>query len=189
MMSLQEIGALMPRSSESDVQIPWATIESSWDFTFPSDYRSFIDSYGAGAIEDYLEILEPRSWDAEAVGDGMPAETRNARLGWTVEPKRDFPVSSEPMLVAWGVDASADLLCWDTARPNPEDWPVIVWSRGDAVWRKYECGMLEFLGQVLRADLPSNPLGDEALWNTTPAKFVSKVEEARLLNEGIDPWE
>jgi hypothetical protein len=143
-------------------------------------------TYGAGTIQDYLEIFEPEPWDAQSIGDGMSPETKNARKHWENEPSSATP---PPVLIAWGVDASADILCWDASATVPEKWPVLVWNRGALEWRRYECGMVEFLRRTLQGDLDSDPLGDAALWGSQRAKFLSREQEDRLLDEGIDPWE
>ncbi|MFI9340798.1 SMI1/KNR4 family protein [Streptomyces sp. NPDC052773] len=189
MSALGELAAMMPSPQDGGPSVPWEELEASWGAPFPSDYRAFMETYGPGAIEDYLEILQPATWDAQRTGSGMSPGTKNARKGWDLEPTKAFSVVSPPVLIAWGVDASADVLCWDASGPVPDEWPVLVWKRGAHEWRRYECGMVEFLRRTLQGELESNPLGDAALWGRQRAKFLSREEEERLLDEGIDPWE
>lgn len=191
MSTLHELTAMMPPPSCAvGPPVSWEQLEVSWGVPFPGDYRAFMATYGAGAIEDYLEILEPEPWDAQRIGDGMSPETRTARMCWEAERTRvAFSVVSPPVLITWGVDASADLLCWDASGPVPEEWPVLVWKRGAHEWRRYACGMVEFLRRTLHGEGDGNPLGDAALWGRRRAKFLSREEEHRLLDEGIDPWE
>ncbi|KRV46623.1 hypothetical protein AQ490_12185 [Wenjunlia vitaminophila] len=190
MSILDELAAMMPPSSQGGgPSVSWEEHEASWGVPFPSDYRAFIGSYGAGAIEGYLVILEPEPWEAQRIGDGMSPETENARNTWDREPAKDLSVDSPPALITWGVSASADILCWDASGAVPEEWPVLVRNRGSHEWRRYECGMVEFLRRTLQGELDSNPLGDLALWRNQRAKFLSREEEERLFGEGIDPWE
>ncbi|MEU5162038.1 hypothetical protein AB0G74_20875 [Streptomyces sp. NPDC020875] len=163
---------------ETPEPLDWGVISGSWGLsTFPSDFRQFMAVYGPGAIEDFLEILAPEPWDEQQVGDGFSAETRTARLTWDKEPERNFEVPPEPRLIAWGVDAAADILCWDASLSHPDDWPVVVWNRGTGGWSRYDMGMAEFLFRTLRAEFDECPLGDTSLWGVGEAEFMSAADE------------
>ncbi|MDQ1008828.1 hypothetical protein QFZ82_003313 [Streptomyces sp. V4I23] len=95
---------------------------------------------------------------------------------------------TQPRLIAWGSDAAADILCWDASGDDPASWPVLVYNRGKGVWRRYDCGMVEFLVRVMRAEFPACPLSDLSLWGSHPVLFLSQSEEERLLEQGLDHW-
>ncbi|GGN90595.1 hypothetical protein GCM10011579_086620 [Streptomyces albiflavescens] len=59
----------------------------------------------------------------------------------------------EPGADRLGVDSSADILCWGASGEDPGIWPVLVYNRDDSLWSRYDCGMVEFLSRLLRADL------------------------------------
>jgi signal peptidase I len=71
-------------------------------------------------------------------------------------------VGVDPELSAWGVDASADILCWDasgvdpTPRPQPGRCPL-------AAVRPWKA---EFLSRTLRAEFDECPLGSDDLWGS-----------------------
>lgn len=67
-------------------------------------------------------------------------------------------------------------------------WPVLVYNRGDALWYRYDCGMVQFLLQVLRAEFDKCSLGDLSLWGRDSATFLNRREEERLWKKGVDPW-
>ncbi|WP_445045449.1 SMI1/KNR4 family protein [Streptomyces sp. SAS_272] len=164
----------------------WEIIESSWGMRFPSEYKQFVSVYGEGGVSDYLTFLLPeRNLGGESSVAGMSAEARNARQLWEGASMDVAPSSS---LVAWGVDASADILCWLALSDDPEEWHVVVWNQDDARWREYPCGMVEFLCRVFRAEFDECPLGALTLWAGLSPKFLHVNEERRLRAAGLDPW-
>lgn len=190
MTGLEALRQLMPPTAESDTAVDWNRLSESWGREFPPDYRRFIELYGAGAVEDYLEILGPeaRGGEPEPTTDGMLDETANAEHAWTSARKAFEPAGAAPELIAWGVDASADILCWDASEGDPGKWPVLVYNRGDALWRRYDCGMTDFLVRVLGRDFAECPLGDLALWGKRSPTFLNRREERRRRERGLDPW-
>lgn len=181
---------LMPPPAESDTSVDWGRMRETWGKEFPPDYRQFIEVYGAGAIENCLTIEEPepRGGRQKSEYGGMQHETANAELTWGLVQKSPELAGTHPELIAWGADAGADILCWDASADDPSTWPVLVSNRGDSLWRRYDCGMVEFLLRTLRADFDECPLSDLSLWGTQPAVFLNEREEERLLKQGLDPW-
>lgn len=181
---------LVPPTAESDTSVDWDQMRHAWGKEFPPDYRRFIEAYGAGTMEDYLVVLnpEPKGGQPKAELSGMLHETANADSAWAREPKSPELARTEPELIAWGADASSDILCWDATGDDPGAWPVLVRNRDDNLWRRYDCGMVEFLARMLGADLDRNPLGDLALWGAQSAIFLNEREEERRLEQGLDPW-
>ncbi|WP_093777593.1 SMI1/KNR4 family protein [Streptomyces sp. yr375] len=178
-------GIMPPGPGAGDV-VDWDVIESSWGTRFPSDYKEFVSVYGQGSVGDYLALLLPeRNLGDESPVEGMSAETRNARHACKAAPSHELQPSS---LVAWGVDASADIICWSMAGGDPDGWFMAVWNQDDARWREYSCGMVEFLCRVFRADFDECPLGSLSLWGNESPKFVHRDEERRLRVAGMDPW-
>ncbi len=61
----------------------------------------------------------------------MANETEVAREAWSWVRKARELAEARPELIAWGGDASADLLCWDASGEDPGRWPVLVYDRDD----------------------------------------------------------
>jgi hypothetical protein len=190
MSAWETLQRLMPSTAESDTSVDWARVEESWEKRFPPDYRQFIEVYGAGAIENYLSVQEPEIKGGRQKSEfgGMQHETVNAQHAWATIEKSSELAGATPELIAWGSDASADILCWDSSGADSSTWPVLVHNRDDSLWRRYECGMVEFLTRILRADFDECPLGGLPLWGTQPATFLNEREEQRRLKQGLDPW-
>lgn len=187
---VETLRRLMPPPAETDTPADWARLEESWGTKFPSDYQQFMALYGAGTVGDYLAILEPQARaDGPGSGtDGMVRETATAEFTWAKTRKSPQLAGANPVLLAWAVDSSADILCWDGSGEDPDDWPVLVFNRDDMIWQRYECRMVDFLVRVLRSDFDECPLGGLNLWGIGSTRFLTPREEKRLLRAGLDPW-
>ncbi|MET7328969.1 SMI1/KNR4 family protein [Nonomuraea sp. NPDC005650] len=184
MAGMEAIKRLMPPPVGGGLSVDWARLAESWGKKgFPSDYVDFIQTYGGGAVHDFLAVISPEPKGGDPVTDGMLNETWNAEALWA-ESTYAWQKSAElanatPELITWGVDATADLLCWDAAGDDPESWPVIVWNRGDDLWRRYDCGMVEFLTRTLRADFDECPLNGLFIWGVSPVDFKPERPRSR----------
>ncbi|MCZ4103020.1 SMI1/KNR4 family protein [Streptomyces sp. H39-C1] len=180
----------MPHPAESNTSVDWDRMSQTWGKEFPPDYRQFIERYGPGTIQNYLVIELPEYRDAQSASPsgGMLLETVNAEAAWDREEKSPELDGTDPELITWGVDASSDLLCWDTSADDPRTWPVLVRNRDDGLWRRYDCGMVEFLARTLLGKFAECPLGDLSLWAKRSAFYLNAHEEERLRKQGLDPW-
>ncbi|MEH0546952.1 SMI1/KNR4 family protein [Streptomyces sp. B21-105] len=184
---LEEVRRIMPTHPGAGDSVDWDAIEASWRTRFPSDYKEFMAEYGEGAIDDYLALLAPETHvgPGDASYMGMQLESANAEDVWRAAKSRAAEI---PRLIAWGVDSSADILCWLATDSDPDKWLVVVWGRGDARWTEYACGMLEFLCRLFRAEFDECPVGDLTLWGNASPRFLHRDEEQRLRASGLDPW-
>lgn len=180
----------MPPPAAPDSTVNWGELSRSWGKDFPPDYRRFMDLYGPGTIQRFLVLgaPEPKGAPSDPRTGGTAHETANAILTWTRVRKEPALRGVTPELIAWGVDTSADILCWDATDEDPSRWPVLVYNRDDMIWRRYDCGMVEFLLRVLRAEFDECPLGDLSIWGHASVTFLTRKEQERRLKAGFDPW-
>lgn len=171
--------------------IDWDSIQSAYGTAFPGDFREFIDRIGSGSIEDQLVVLAPRLNESQP--DAVSRFSRDAIIeadryeGWeSREMAQRYPLAK---MLIWGDTVGADTLCWFTDDPDPDAWPVAVFSRSSLMWSLHRCGMSGFLTQVLTGDLPDSPLSDESLLGWGEARFLHSRDEKTLYEAGIDPWE
>lgn len=190
MTEWENLQKIMPPVTDCDGSVDWDRMSESWGREFPPDYQQFISLYGPGTIQNYLVIPLPEYKDGPLISphSGMAQETKNAEAAWERDEKTPSLEGSHPNLIAWGVDASSDLLCWDASGNSPSIWPVLVRKRGDGLWRRYDCGMVEFLVSTLGGDFDECPLGDLSLWGKPSVLYLTKHEQHRLLAAGLDPW-
>ncbi|MFD8696409.1 SMI1/KNR4 family protein [Kitasatospora purpeofusca] len=170
--------------------VDWIAAEKVHGTSFPSDYRAFVAAFGNGSIE-------------EMVGVHLPATSDELQFGTlsrlSDEALADFAVNQwapadrgryrlEDLLI-WGWTGAADTLCWITADPDPDRWPVAVYSRGDHEWSVYPCGMAEFLLKLLRDEWPQCPISDSSLQGMPDPRFLHNKDEAAAWELGNNPWE
>lgn len=184
---LKEVVSFLHEGGAAGDVVDWQTEAADLGVaSFPRDYQEFVAAFGAGSFEDIFFVSIPRS--------GTPAAPLT--VGWLPDPGamddwQDPRARSRYLLadmLVWGQTSGADTLCWVTTDPDPQRWPVAVWARQDGGWAIYECGMVEFLLRVLRADFAACPLSVTTLWGRGNARFLNFRDEERLLDEGVDPW-
>lgn len=151
----------------------------------PSDYSWLMETYGAGGIDGYITILDPGG-DGGFAGS-VRQETRTARDAWrTWNGSAVTGTTVEP--IAWGVSASADLLCWNPSNAEPDEWTVLVWSRSSTSWHELPFGVLEFLIAIVDDSLHPWLLGDVGIKGKRHLRFLSFEEERQSWMNDVDPW-
>ncbi|WP_328926110.1 hypothetical protein OG429_16725 [Streptomyces sp. NBC_00190] len=184
--------AVMPAHDGADEQVDWDALRGAWRVGFPSDYRAFMTTYGAGGIDDAFSVLTPEAATQPAFGQelgSMAGETATMRHLWATEGGPDGTTAGPDSVIAWGVSCGADILGWVAVDEDPDHWPVIVWERhGRPHWKIYDCGMAEFLRRLFVEGFDECPLSDASLWGEPAPHFVHWREEQRRWESGIDPY-
>ncbi|MFF3377887.1 hypothetical protein ACFYXF_33680 [Streptomyces sp. NPDC002680] len=188
---LRGIVSLLDEGGVAGDAVDWEASAVTLGVTsFPDDYQEFVSAFGAGSIEESLFVSIPRPGAVSTpltVGRLPEAALRSNSMGVWQESGNGSRYRLEDMLV-WGQTNSADSLCWVTADPDPDRWPVAVWERQAGGWKVHGCGITEFLLRLLQGDFPECPVSDEALWGIQRARFLNIRDEERLLDAGVDPW-
>jgi hypothetical protein len=97
----------------------WAEVESRLGTALPSDYTRMVETFGEGAFDGFLDLIQ--------------------------EPWTDL---REDRLLIWAGTEHEDLYCWRTDGDDPDRWPVVVRSfDGEDVSFGY--GAAEFVCRVL----------------------------------------
>ncbi|MCF2528694.1 SMI1/KNR4 family protein [Yinghuangia soli] len=156
---------------------------------YPTDYVEFLRVYGACTIEGEVVIAQP-----DAIADlPLPSPTTERLTEQACADWAEFPgggiargQATAPVR-AWGYDADGAQLCWATDAEEPDDWPVVVLSRGQLEWVRYDCGMVEYLLRVLRAEPAEQPQAARAIWGVAAPRVVGRQEELRRVAAGLDP--
>ncbi|MFJ3900933.1 SMI1/KNR4 family protein [Streptomyces sp. NPDC090025] len=178
--------------------VDWTAVEADYGLVFPADYKAFVDRFGAGTLGEDVFVSVPRVGRPAAAltVDRLPEDTlrEEGMANWQDASLPDRP-DLRDMLV-WGESSGADALCWMTAGPDPDAWPVAVWSRHHGGWARYPYGMTEFLTNILTDGFADGfadgsaefPLSDESLRGAGSTPYVNLEAENRLRDAGIDPW-
>ncbi|MFF3467707.1 SMI1/KNR4 family protein [Streptomyces sp. NPDC001984] len=178
---IAQLRDLMPPHDGAGDSVDWQQVERVWGVTFPQDYKEFVATYGEGETDAFLTFLVPGPAEGPVPSGAMAQETAVARRMWLEEPPAGYGSPATPPVIAWGVNARADLLCWVTGEQDPGRWPVAVWSRGHLAWSVHDCGMLEYLVRLFRGEIDPMWADDDV------RRFVHVREVQRLLALGINP--
>lgn len=188
--SLKPLASLVSAEHGADEQVDWLAAEEALGAALPSDYKAFMSVYGAGGIGE-LGILGPlpvdfMQWDPGNILDSTPA----FRDLWDREGGVPGIAADSGSVLPWGSGCNANELGWLMLDSDPDNWPVVAWRRqisyGDTRWKLFDCGMVDFLVKMMRAEFDECPLGDASLWGRT-APFVHWREEQRRWLAGLDP--
>ncbi|MFF2077881.1 hypothetical protein ACFVXG_24375 [Kitasatospora sp. NPDC058162] len=190
--AVEELVGLMPPHDGSGDVVDWSSIEELFGVVLPSDFRDFIAVYGAGVIDDQLEIASPTG--EESGGADMLAMTpRVSSLRWLEESGSGYPLWPESgSLICWGrlksYGETYGFLYWRSVGTDADRWPVVLWRRDRQGFVEHPGGMAEFLVRLLRESC-SLPLDRRDLFGFPHSRFINWREEARLSSENIDPWQ
>nr|BEK63619.1 hypothetical protein KPHV_08460 [Kitasatospora purpeofusca] len=168
---LDRIQRLMP-PPERVPRVDWGAAPVHAGFRFPSDYRAFVDRYGAGSVGNELGILTPLmsgSWFGATNGfEAMTGYTEH-EVGRAMREMREvwpdnFPFSFHPEpdgLMAWARNPNGDVCFWHMNAPDADAWPVYVWERGrrsSEAWSRYDHGMTGVVHDALTGAEPLSEL-------------------------------
>ncbi|MFE6867125.1 hypothetical protein ACFVFS_11235 [Kitasatospora sp. NPDC057692] len=172
--------------------VNWKAAEEVYGCPFPADYRSFVALFGHGSIEGVVAVRLP------SVTPGEPQWNRVSRLEdhALADPSvNNWDAASSGAghrledLLLWGETAAADAFAWITVSPDPDRWPVAVYSREAVTWSVFPCGMAEFLLRLLGDDFDEWPIGETSLRDVAQPRFLHDQDEEAVWASGTDPWE
>ncbi|MET8701326.1 SMI1/KNR4 family protein [Kitasatospora sp. NPDC004723] len=174
---LAALARIMSPERGADEEVDWAAAEARWAVRFPADYKAFMALYGSGSINGQAFVLLPLPEEGMSGGGDLEEETENARFGWEAEGGRAALDVDPARILAWGVTAGADILCWLTDDGDPDRWPVLVLGRHTTpAFVLHPFGMVEFLRRIVQEDFdgweswPISIAGE--LWDCSPPTFV-----------------
>ncbi|MET7380440.1 hypothetical protein ABZT08_16755 [Streptomyces sp. NPDC005526] len=99
--------------------VDWAEAESRLGTALPSDYKRMVETFGDGAFDGELDLVQ--------------------------EPWTDL---REDGLLVWAGTEQEDLYCWRADGDDPDRWPVVVRSC-DGTDLSFDCPAAEFVCRVL----------------------------------------
>jgi hypothetical protein len=157
---------LMPPPARDVASIDWDAVTARWGTRMPTDYREFMDIYGAGTVNDSFNIVWPIAPPKR--GASMRDFAGNTDAGrWLLDDEPDALAKFEGW-IAWAYDVSANHLYWDTSSGEPDRWTVVRLDRGGD-WTDSGYGTTEYLAAFLGGDMPVPPA--MTLWDPEALVF------------------
>jgi SUKH superfamily protein len=115
------IGPARPEMTPLD----WGPIENQLGFGLPSDYKSFIDTYGPGTFGD-ITITNPVSGRDDSLDRLIEKIHAEASANPRRQPEQDPPIHPEPEgMIPWGETDDGWACCWAPSTANPDDWGIV----------------------------------------------------------------
>ena len=134
---------------KKEQQYDWEKVEDSYEIKFPNDYKSFIEYYGEGGINEFLWILSPFS---EYENLNTIFKFNEMREAYEIM-KIDFPKMCEfefwrngKGIFPWGITDNGDELFWNYKDDSVE---IVIFSSRYSEKQIFSCSMSEFLVDLL----------------------------------------
>jgi hypothetical protein len=127
----------------------WEYTEKKLGFIFPSDYKEFIELYGAGVINDFLWIYSPFS-----INENINILNKFEILKCSYNAmKKSFPndyklefYNGRTGLFPWGITDDGDELYWLKSEKNMK---LVIFERQYENMLEYDMNMTTFLMKIL----------------------------------------
>lgn len=168
-------------------RVDWDAVLSAWGTKFPSDYMEFMSIYGAGSINNSVFILNPPATTVVEFSSSVEEVRSSLLLQNEFQSIHHVAFPESNGLIRWATDFTASDVYWQVVGADPDEWPVVVFSRGRGEWVNYPVGMAKFLCmQVARPDF-ERPLDMVDSVDGKPIRFVNCHVESEL-EKICDPW-
>ncbi|MFI6151791.1 hypothetical protein ACIBCA_03735 [Kitasatospora sp. NPDC051170] len=119
--------------------VDWQAVEAELGTALPDDYKEIVDVFGPGGFDGYVDLLVPHT------GLDLIAWSRNSADQF--DPLPAFPAPNG--LLQWGSSEQEVEFAWQTGGEDPSAWPVLVREDHSTGWRRFDCGLGEFLVRAL----------------------------------------
>jgi hypothetical protein len=151
--NLDRIVHLMP-PPRRPVDLPriehWEHVEGVFGVRLPADFKEFVGRYGSGAIDAFVNVLNP------GAGRGLRMDRRGSQM---IEIYREiraveplpFPIHPEPGgLLPWADTSNGDTLFWIVdPRDDPDRWRLAISEVRGPGWLTHPGPVTRFIREVL----------------------------------------
>jgi len=158
MLALDALKKLMgppPRASEAPNGGGWQAVERRLGIELPEDYKEFVTTYGTGAVDNFLWVLNPFSKNVYLNLFDEGKAKLDALRQLRDEFRENIPYAFYPDadgLFPWGVTDNGDVLYWLCNGRRASSLIVVNESRGPR-WREFQLSTVEFLAALVTREL------------------------------------
>jgi hypothetical protein len=172
---VEELHPVVPSFRPGD----WTAVERWLAVRLPEDYKDLIGEGSALTFDRELMIASPfgeSNPNGSSLGDmiGYGSWSLGDMIGygsWSLAYLRhhfpaQFNVALFPEsggLLCWGIDGGGGVYYWDTSRPDPNDWTIVVSGRpvmDDGLGEFHDCGLAAYLTGLASGRISAAALGD-----------------------------
>jgi hypothetical protein len=171
--AVQAFTRLVPPPPPTADLPPWSEARREIGFSFPADFRDFVDVYGVGSVDDEFYVFAPSLKPAEhGRSAGFPGflEWTTRGLGRSVADMREnalvlgneesFPYPIYPEvggLILFALNGNGDMCFWDSRAADPDDWTVVIYVQSARLWVPFDGCMADLLVAAVHRQLPEAP--------------------------------
>ncbi|WP_019853326.1 SMI1/KNR4 family protein [Actinopolyspora mortivallis] len=153
---VERLKSLVALPEVSLPEVNWAEVERFLGVTLPSDYKEFMETYGPGAFDDEIILVDPRSASEDSHLLDLWKREVDAFLFLKGKVSTPFWISDpERTLLPWAYTPNSDAFFWlmDPVE-DPDQWPVVLRDE-EFEWFYFPGSMTRFLVSVLSGDIYS----------------------------------
>jgi hypothetical protein len=148
---------MSPPTKPSDPPTPegWDEVEAALGFKLPGDYKQFVSTFGTGAVDGFLWVLNPfsRNPHLNLIEDARSTLSAEREFAEEAGPRIPYPLYPDANgLFPWGGTDNGDVLYW-LRTGDPTAWSVVVRESRGPDWCEYKMSTTEFLACVLTRDI------------------------------------
>lgn len=179
-MAIARLLNVMPAPVEPEEATgDWEVVKTSLGTGLPQDYRSFVETYGTGQVDDFLGVLNPFSagpfYNLLSAGrahlDGL-IQLRSGLGAFLPYPL--FPEVGGLLPVA--ITDNGDTIHWLT-NGSPDEWTIVVQDTRAPECEAYDMSFSQFLAAWIGGQVSSDilqPLGQDGHAIFRPVKVLAK---------------
>jgi hypothetical protein len=155
MSSLKYLMCLLPpppEALESEDAVAWDRVERSLGTELPLDYKELLATYGSGAVDGFLWILNPfaKNHHLNLIHEGRAKLEALAALIHETVP---YPLYPNPNgLLPCAVTDNGDVMFW-ICSGHPSEWNLAINEGRGPRWREYKLSLTDFLIRLISREL------------------------------------
>jgi hypothetical protein len=163
MKALENLMRPPARPSETPEKGGWEAVEATLGFALPEDYKEFISTYGTGAVDGFLWVLNPfsKNQHLNLINQGtvrLDAQRRFAEDSGITTPYALHPDADG--LFPWGLTDNGDVLYW-LCKGAPSSWFIVVCDSRASYWEEFNFSTTEFLASLITRQIVVDVFPDD----------------------------
>ncbi|MFF0148707.1 SUKH superfamily protein [Amycolatopsis sulphurea] len=159
----------------------WDTVERALGLTLPEDYKAMMSRFPSGFFRNAVWITNPidarvdlGTFLREDVHEVV--ESFSGENGDFMEDTNYALFPAPGGLLPWGNDLQGGKFFWLTKGIDPNEWPVVYWSRDLFEWTEHDSGVVDAIMKILTCAGDDNiirmDLGEEESIFRVPSTYM-----------------
>jgi hypothetical protein len=165
-VELSELLSLVGDPAPTPFFVDWPAVESWLGRPLPTAYKEIGSTFGPWYVGDWVSVEVPCADEEWQLGytKWLRNTTRDARIATREHSFAQMPDfhPTRGGLLPWGETRRADRFFWDTAKSDPDEWPVVVYAAdlGPVVvpWIRTDHTIVDFLYTLIVEGIPISEL-------------------------------